>query len=104
MFNNYLKKIYKIDKQLACLKSKRKELMDIVEYNKIEQQGRYKLIVNIFKVRHINVEKYRELVTVQQFKDSIIIPVKTAEKYLSSTQIEQVVYRDDVYNMFIVKE
>jgi len=104
IFNHQLKRLYTIDKMLIQLKAEKKELLEVIEHNKIEKQGRYRLIKENRESRAVKVEEYKKLVTEEDFLKSIIVPVKTAVKYIAEKDVMHITYKKHDQNVYVVKE
>jgi hypothetical protein len=104
MFNDQLKRLYNVDKQLKKLKSEKKELLRVIHDYSISRQGRYILVNDAFNVRIVDIEKYRKAVTEEEFNQSIIIPIRNAEKYLTADELLRVIRTKRVDNIYVIKE
>jgi hypothetical protein len=104
LFSNQLRKLYKIDKMLIKLKAERKELLEVIEHNKIETQGHYRLVKDGRESRAIKIEEYKKIVSEEEFLRSAIVPVKNALKYLSEKDLSKVSYKKIDYNYYVVKD
>ena len=100
---NYLKRLYEIDNAIEMLKLERKKLISIIEVNKIEQHGQFKLIRNSFDIRKINLEKYKSLVSKEIFDQSIGVSIHTAEKYLTQDQIKAISFPKPIRKLKVIK-
>jgi hypothetical protein len=89
---------------LIRLKAERKELLSIIEHNKIETQGNYRLIKENRESRSIKVEEYRKLVSEEDFLKSIVVPVKNAVKYISEKEAMGITYKKHDQNVYVIKE
>lgn len=104
MFNNQLKRLYNIDKKLLQLKAERKELFNIIEYNKIKKQGRYRLVIDVKEARALKVEEFQKLVSAEDFLKAIVIPVKNAVKYVSEKELMKITYKKTDTTLYVIKE
>lgn len=100
---NYLKRLYKLDKKISFLKEERKNVMEIINQNDIKSQGSYLLKRDSYEVRKVNVEKFKAIVSQEQFNESIIVPVCTAEKVLSGNDLEGICSRSKAYKIYVIK-
>jgi len=86
------------------LKEERKELLEVIEHNNIETQGRYRLVKDGRESLAIKIEEFKKVVSEEEFLRSVIVPVKNALKYVSKKDLMKITYKKIDYNYYVVKE
>lgn len=104
LFNSQLKRLYEIDKNILKLKAEKKELLEIIEHNNVERQGRYRLVKDGREARVVKVDEYRKIVSDEEFLKSAIVPVKSALKYVSEKELMKITYKKTDHAIYVVKE
>ena len=88
---NYLKELYNVDEDISELKARKKELLTIIKQDGITEQGKYVYTETFYSIRRVVIEKFRQLVTKEQFEQSIVVPLEKAEKFITSDDMKKIV-------------